>query len=98
MAKLLYGSICLSNVPKELFKKVMCKDGVERVYLNIKVVELNQQSQYGDTHFVSCEPKKEERKEGTNYIFGNLKTYNDTGGMPSTEQVAKSKPADDLPF
>lgn len=26
-------------------------------------------------HFISCAPKKEEQKEGTNYIFGNLRTW-----------------------
>lgn len=98
MANFLYGSICLSNVPKELFKKVMCKDGVERVYLNIKVVERNQKSQYGDTHFVSCEPRKEERKDGVNYIFGDLKTYNGDNAKPSPEQINNADAADDLPF
>lgn len=30
----LFGSICLSEIPREQMKKVMCKDGKERIYLN----------------------------------------------------------------
>lgn len=73
MAEFMYGSICLSNVPKRLFKKVMCKDGKERVFLNIKVVKRKEPSKFGNTHFVSCEPKDEnDRIEGETYIFGDL--------------------------
>lgn len=100
MADLIYGSICLSAVPKELFKKVKCKDGQERVYLNIKVVKRKEVSQYGDTHFVSCSPKKEEQKEGTNYIIGDMKEYVPQAAAPSPEDVnnAQSANDDDLPF
>ena len=95
MADLLYGSICLSTVPKELFKKVMCKDGQERVFLNIKVVKRKEKGQYGDTHFVSCEPRKEERVEGQSYIIGDLKEYIPQTQSPTPEQVSAA-PASDL--
>ena len=35
----LYGSICLSEIPRSQMKKVMCKDGKERIFLNIFVGE-----------------------------------------------------------
>ena len=98
---MLYGSLCLSQIPRELIKKVMCKDGKERCFLNISIIERKEKSQFGDTHFVSCAPKKEERKENINYIFGDLKTYEPTPNTPTQEQInsAPSVTADDnLPF
>ena len=101
MADFFYGSICLSNVPKRLFKKVMCKDGQERVFLNIKVVERKEANQYGHTHFVSCEPKDEnERQDGEQYIFGDLTKFEPKSSSVSTEDVTAAPAADDndLPF
>jgi len=102
---LLYGSICLSNIPKELCKRVKCQDGVERVFLNISVVEKKQPQVFGErtyTHFVSCQPKKEERKENVNYILGDLETYAPkVAQTPTFEQIANSPSvdeSDDLPF
>jgi len=96
----MYGSICLSDIPRQMMKKVMCKDGKERIYLNVKIVERKQPSQYGHTHFITCEPKKEERQEGVNYIFGDLKTFGEQQ-RPTTEDV-NNAPAvsdeNDLPF
>jgi len=97
----MYGSICLSAVPKELFKKVMCKDGQERIYLNIKVVERQKASQYGHTHFISCEPKEQsERVEGVNYICGDLTEHVPQNSTPSPEDIQAAPAAQevDLPF
>ena len=96
-----YGSLCVSDVPKELFKKVKCKDGKERVYLNIKICRRKEASQFGHTHFVSCEPaNKDERKEGVNYICGDMKEYVPQSATPSQEEIAAAQPANDndLPF
>lgn len=74
----LFGSICLSDIPREQMKKVMCKDGKERIYLNIFIGEKKTPSTFDGkvfTHSVSCAPKKEERKEGVNYYIGDLQTY-----------------------
>lgn len=100
MANIMYGSVCISDVPRNLFKKVTLKDGTEKIYLNIKVVERKTPSEYGHTHFISCEPKQEERVEGQNYICGDLKTYVPKTAAPTAEQVASSPAAsgDDLPF
>jgi len=100
---LLIGSICLSNIPRSEMKKIKCKAGVERIFLNVAVVERREPSQFGDTHFITCAPKKEERKEGTNYIFGDLKVWNPEPQMPTAEEVAAAPPIspasdDDLPF
>lgn len=97
----MYGSICLSAVPKELFKKVMCKDGQERVFLNIKVVQRKEASQYGHTHFISCEPKEQsERQDGVNYICGDLTEFAPQNSAPSPEniQAAPAAQESDLPF
>lgn len=72
-ARLAYvGSICLSDIPRECIKLVE-KNG--KKYLSLAVMELAEPSRYGDTHFISCAPKKEERKEGQNYIIGNLRVW-----------------------
>lgn len=101
MANFLYGSICLTDVPKELFKKVTTQNGMEKIFLNIKIVERKNPSPYGHTHFISCEPRKEERREDANYICGDLKTYVPKEDKPvTTEDIASAPPAgsDDLPF
>lgn len=64
-----YGSLCLSDIPKELLRKA--ENG--KTYLNIRVVKRKEADKFGNTHFVSCAPKKDEQKEGVNYIFGHLK-------------------------
>ena len=103
MAQLLIGSICLSNIPKSEIKKIKCKDGQERFFLNVAVVERREASKYGDTHFITCAPKKEERKEGVSYIFGDLKVWDPQPEMPTAKEIASAPPfeqtsEDDLPF
>lgn len=65
----LYGSICLSDIPKEL----ITESNNGKKYLNIEVTALRQPSQYGATHAVKMSCKKADRKEGVNYYIGNLK-------------------------
>lgn len=106
MANLFYGSICLTDAIKTgQAKKVLCKDGVERVYLNISVVEKKEPQELNGkklTHFVSCAPKQEERKDGVNYIIGDLQTYSPQpqSVTPSPEEIQAAPPANfgDLPF
>lgn len=104
----LYGSICLSDIPKELI--TTSKNG--KKYLNIEVNELRQPSQYGATHAVKMSVKKAERKDGVNYYIGNLKPSkfgNDNAETTANgaATVAAVQPAvvddaltsdDDLPF
>lgn len=101
MADMMYGSLCVSEIPKELFKKVACKDGKERIFLNLKICKRKEVGQYGHTHFISVEPvDKAERKEGINYICGDLKEYVPKNEGPSPEDIDAAPPADDdsLPF
>lgn len=53
---ILTGSICLSDIPREQMKKIKCKDGVERIYVNVAVIERKEKSQFGHTHFITCSP------------------------------------------
>ena len=102
MAQLLYGSICLSDIPREEIKAVTLKDGSVKKFLNISVIERKEKGMYGDTHFISCAPKKDERKEGVNYIIGDLKTWASEPQMPTPEEIAAAPAVtpeeDDLPF
>lgn len=89
----LTGSICLSDIPKELIKKVETKQidpttgkPITKLYLSLAVMETQEPSKFGDTHFISCAPKKEERIEGRNYIIGNFKRW-----IPKTEHVTQEQ-------
>lgn len=99
--EILSGFICLSEIPREQMKKVMCKDGVERIYVNVAVIERKEKSQSGHTHFITCSPKKEERIGGKSYIFGSLKEFIPQNTPPTSEDINNAPsigPADDLPF
>ena len=97
-----YGSICLSDIPRELI--TTSKNG--KKYLNIEVNELRQPSQYGATHAVKMSVKKGDRKDGVNYYIGNLKPSK-FGNDDTTTPVAATQPdavratpavADDTPI
>lgn len=100
----LLGSICLTDIPREQMKKVMCKDGKERIFLNIFIGEKREPQTFGNrtyTHYVSCAPKKEERIDGVNYFIGELETFNPQPMQPTAEQISAAPslaPEDDLPF
>ena len=98
--EIITNSICLSRIPKELIKKVMCKDGVERMFLNIAIIEKKEKGQFGDTHFITCAPRKEEQKEGVNYIIGDMKLYvpAPTVSTQEIDDAPSIDPNDDLPF
>lgn len=108
---LLSGSICLSDIPKSQMRKVMCKDGKERIYLNVAVITKKQPQTFTSengvahtyTHFITCAPKKEERIDGVNYILGDLETRTFTPQSPTPEDVANAPSIapgknPDLPF
>lgn len=99
----LYGSICLSDIPKELMKKVMTAKG-EKIFLNISIGEKKEPVTFDNrtyTHYVSCAPRKEERKEGVYYGIGDLMESTLKSNIPSPEDInnAPSVGEDDgLPF
>lgn len=100
----LYGTICLSEIPRSQMKKIKCKDGKERIFLNVFIGERKQPATFGErtyTHFVSCSPRPEERIDGEKYFIGDLMTSNPAPSQPSPEDVASAPAvteADDLPF
>lgn len=93
------GSICLTDIPKETIK-IVEKNG--KKYLSIAVLELTEPSKYGDTHFISCAPKKDERIEGRNYIIGNLRTWHNPEQVSQADINAAptltEEEQNDLPF
>lgn len=93
----LYGSICLTDIPRELFRKA--DNG--KVYLNLRIYERKEIGKFGHTHVASCAPRKDEQKEGVNYFCGDFKVSDPQQYAPPTpEQVAAMPPADEdsLPF
>lgn len=94
------GSICLSNIPKELIKEVTCKDGTVRKYLNVALIERKQVGMYGDTHFLSCSPPKDQQVEGKNYIIGDFKPLVSSAAPQPTlpQPTQQNNQVDDLPF
>lgn len=98
---MLIGSICLSDIPRDQIKKVELKNGETKMYLNVAVVERKKPSALGQTHFISCAPKQEERKEGVNYYIGDLKDFKPVNKTPTAEEINKAPSVtekDDLPF
>lgn len=106
---ILTGSICLTDIPRDQMRKVMCKDGKERIYLNIAVITKKTPQTFTNngtsrtyTHFVTCAPKKEERVDGVNYILGDLETRTFAPvNAPTPEDIASAPavaPNEDLPF
>ena len=69
-----WGSICLDSIPEDVVRRVLCRDGVERRYVNIKVRKYYTPVIGGGTmftHYVTCEPRHDMRMEGVNYKLGN---------------------------
>ena len=83
----LFGSICLSDIPKELIREG--KNG--KKYLSIEVRERREMGRFGDTHYVKAYCKAAERKDDVNYFIGDLKpssygTENAAMPQPATEK------------
>ena len=86
----LYGSICLTDIPRELFRKA--DNG--KVYLNLRIYERKEPGKFGHTHVANCAPRKDEQKEGVNYFCGDFKVSEPQQYAPPTpEQVAAMPPA-----
>ena len=79
----LYGSICLSDIPKELI--TVGKNG--KKYLNIEVKERREVSQFGMTHYIKAYCKKEHQRQGVNYYIGELKPSNYHGNDAAASSV-----------
>lgn len=103
-----FGSICLSDIPKELIKEFNGKK-----YLNISISAMREPKTFTNknggiktfTHYVSCKPRKEEVVEGVNYYIGNLESRDSNQTYQSASQSSipappapPATPEDDLPF
>lgn len=100
----LTGSICLSDIPKNLIY-VSEKNG--KKYIRITISKKSQLF-YGNTHQVQYSPTREEREGGINPIdIGNLVEWKKMDEQPpEVKKTAKASPApqtksedtNDLPF
>lgn len=92
-----FGSICLSDIPKELIRTA--KNG--KKYLSVLIRERKEPSQYGQTHFIKAYVKKEDEKEGVNYFIGEFsqpKTQ-EKQTISDAKALASQRPEEeDLPF
>lgn len=66
-----YGSICLSDIPKEVIKEG--KNG--KKYLNITVWERKLASEWGHTHTISCAPQAGRTERRYELSYRRFKTY-----------------------
>lgn len=109
----LFGSICLSDIPRDQIRRVVTKDGREKLYVSVQIYERRVPRLMGGrsyTHFVSCAPARAMRRAGVNYIFGDLckgDSHSSAYAPPSPEKIAGSpsigksdvsEELDNLPF
>ncbi len=94
----LYGSLCLSDIPKEL----ITTDKNGKKYLNIVVNKRREVSQFGMTHYVKAHCKKEQQRDGVNYYIGELKpsSYQNSNApwQAASTATANEGKEGDLPF
>lgn len=98
MANNYYGSLCLSDIPKELI--TTAKNG--KKYLNIVVNERRQTGQYGHTHYIKAYTKKGTVPPETNLYIGELKPSEHSAEQAQQQARTRTPPPpppdDDLPF
>lgn len=87
-----YGSICLSDIPKD---KIVKSEKNGKLYLNINVVKYKEENQYNNKYFICLPSTKEERgKEGFSPCYlGNLKESDEKGNVKPIQDEL-----DELPF
>lgn len=91
MAENYYGSICLSDIPKELI--TTAKNG--KKYLNVVVNQRREIGQYGHTHYIKAYAKKGTVAPGTNLYIGELKPSEFQDGQASQSRAATLPPPPD---
>ena len=101
MAKLLTGSICLTDLnkaAKEAHSAFLRSEKNKKIYVNVKVWINDDADQFGNHAQIMLNPKKDAETEKV-YI-GNLKYIEKKEPEPITvEEVADEIPVDDdLPF
>ncbi len=88
MAENYYGSICLSDIPKELI--TTAKNG--KKYLNVVVNQRRVIGQYGHTHYIKAYAKKGTVAPGTNLYIGELKPSEFQDNQPVHGQTTAPAP------
>jgi hypothetical protein len=99
MSQLLNGSICLSDIPKDLIYK---SEKTGKSYLNINVWINDEADKFGNNASIQISQTKEQRDAGEpkKYV-GNLKTVQakeQTGSAPVKKTAPATESFDDLPF
>ena len=97
MADNYFGSICLSDIPKELI--TVGKNG--KKYLSGVVNQRREVGQYGHTHYIKAYAKKGAVAPEVNLYIGELKPsgYDDAGGQQRYTAAPPPPQTDDsLPF
>jgi hypothetical protein len=93
----LFGSICLTDIPKELIKEVTTKDGKVKKYIDISVRTKLQVSEWGHTHYIRMSKKSNDKV----VYLGNLKPsqYSEQPQpYPQPQDTPIEVGDDDLPF
>lgn len=92
----LYGSICVSDIPKHLI--TTGKNG--KKYLNIDIRERKAPDAYGHTHFIKVYDRNAQEGQRDTFI-GQLKTAETgvpTNTPPPMPQGYRNTNDDDIPF
>ena len=92
----LHGSICLSDIPRDVIKRAA--NG--KLYVNIQINERRETDRYGNTHNITCKPKRDEVVEGVNYYIGHAQQWQQPSPI-TAEDVAAAPPVttnDTLPW
>lgn len=102
----LTGSICLTDIPKELIKEYNGKK-----YLNVAVGTRKEAKTFTNkdgssrtlTHYMTCAPRQDQRKEGVNYFIAdfeerNTKTTSTAPSVSDIDDAQTTTKIDDLPF
>lgn len=87
------GSLCLSDIEARHIKEINGKK-----YLSFKACQLKEVSQYGDTHFIAINVKKEDRVEGENLFIGHMQPFQKRVTIADIEAAPIAEKTDDLPF
>ena len=101
MSDSFYGSICLSDIPKELI--TTAKNG--KKYLRVVINRRRAVGQYGHTHYIKAYAKKDTVNPDKNLYIGELKpSERNNDGQQNGGHTAPVNPMpdnrtqDDLPF
>lgn len=97
MATNFYGSICLTDIPKEIIET----GKNSKKYLNIEVKERRTPSQWGHTHYIKATDRNKVIADTNRLYIGDLRPskYNDAVPIPTASKQQPTESTDPLlPF